>query len=760
MNTKIHQKTALALVSRAIATGALICAATVTAENPDTHRRSGVGLLLEEITVTAQKKSNAEALQDVPIAISAFSGSQVEAMHAEKLSDIGVMAPNVRLQNVGTLPGVANFTMRGMGFLASTAAVDPTVSVIVDGVTLGSTYGAQMDTFDIDTIEMLRGPQGTLFGRNVTGGAVSIRSKRPTGEFGLEVKATTGTANRRDLSMAIENSLIEDTLAGRITLMSKDRDSYYNNINYPGINEVTGQPFNNRETAGNNIGAENSLFARPVLGWTPTEDLEVTLITEFGDVKTAGSTGRLIESAGSFYPDGSTFRYPKIEPVELGRGELAHDTQGDSQTQWQQITLETNWHIGPGTLTSITGYRAVEVDSFNDIDATPYESLIYDITLDQHQFSEELRYNASVLNDALDFTVGAQYFEQTTDSRENLLAGVAELDGIVLTRGGEIDHKSLGLFVQGDYALTDKLTLQAGLRYTEEEKAAAIYGYLGCTLDLESCAPAFVDDETWSNVGGKLGLHYKPSADVLMYAQFTRAFRSGGFNVRALSPATAEPYGEEAVDAFEIGLKADLMEGRLRVNAALFSNKYTGLQRVILDTSRTGVQNIQNAADATINGIEIETTWMATDHLVLTAALGYLDAAYDDFPGFDVDGDGIPDPQEAEKLAFERAPEWTYSFSANYDVDLGEQGILVFRSSYSFTDERPVNVQNSLFHDSYALLDASVTWSDISDRYKVSLFGKNLTYEEYGHTGAYFGGIFYEYYEAPRTWGLEFSYTY
>ncbi len=213
-------------------------------------------------------------------------------------------------------------------------------------------------------------------------------------------------------------------------------------------------------------------------------------------------------------------------------------------------------------------------------------------------------------------------------------------------------------------------------------------------------------------------------------------------------------------------MKADFLDGTLRVNTALFHNQYKDLQRIAFSTAGGDngalAQNIQNAAEATINGVEIETIWAATDNFVLTAAVGYLDASYDDFSGLDLDNDGTPDPDIAEGLDLERAPEWTCAFSANYDHEMDDMGLLSLRASYSYTDERTFNTANTRFHDSYALVDAGLTWTSASYRYKVSIFGKNLTDEEYGHAGADIlsRGTYYEYLQAPRTYGVDISYNY
>lgn len=721
------------ILSKTIQAGciaAMVSVPAVADQGAGTSAPRASQVLIENIVVTARKKSAGESAQDVPATLTAVSGDQLEAAFITDLTQLGNVMPNVNLDEAA-FPGIANYTIRGMGFNSTIASAEPTVGTFVDGVYLGVNHGSNLGLFDLESVEVLRGPQGTLFGRNVTAGAVVMRSRRPDGEFAGVVRMGLGSGGRQLIGGGVEGSLT-DTLAGKIYAEFNARDGDFYNIH-----------------TRKDIGEEDSVFVRQIFAWRPTSTVDVTTILEHGKVDGEyGMLGRTLNDPTThFYDLGA--REPK------GADKLELNTPGSTDLEWNQFTVEANWDIGPGTMTSVTGYRDVDYVSDGDGDGSAIDVAYGFVSVEQEQFSQELRYAGQLFNDRLDYVVGAYYFEQKLDNiYETIFYGSA-----LQRPRGKIDHRTYSLFANGDYELAPEVYLTAGLRYDREKKDAEIArGVANCDADF-NCFYDFVDSENWSSLTPKLGISWKPSADTLLYASWSKGFRSGGYNSRATAADEIPgPYDEEEVEAVEIGFKGDFFDGRARVNAALFHNRYSDLQRVISDDNLNF--SIRNAASATIEGAELELTFLPVDSLVLQASVGYQDATYDSFPGLDVDGDGAPDPHLAKGLQLIRAPEWTYSASATYDHSLGDAGSLVGRVSYIYTDDTPMNDANRYTLDAYELVDASLTWSSVDGKLSASLWGKNLTNEIYGLSGTTSSTFTFIFQSLPRTYGAEVVYRF
>lgn len=699
--------------------------------NAEGERISATQTLMENTVVTARKKSVVESAQDVPITLTAVTGDQIEAAFINDMTELGYTIPNVRL-DVSSFPGSANYTIRGMGFISTIASAEPTVGTFVDGVYLGNNLGSDMGTYDLESVEVLRGPQGTLFGRNVTAGAIVMRSRRPDGEFGGLVRAGLGSNGRELLSGAIEGGLT-DTVAAKIFAQYSNRDGDWNNT------------FLNEDH-----GAQKSTIIRPILTWNPSDEVAITAIYEYGDIEGDGTNGRILnDPTTDVY--GLGIREPKnTEDVEL-------NFPGETEVDWTQFTLEAIWEVGNGNITSITGYRDVEYSSFGDTDATSLDDpwILGFVGNDQDQFSQELRYASQALNDKLNYTVGLYYFEQSLDNTYLVQFGTFPFQ----RPRGKVDQETYSAFAHGDYEIIPDVYLTLGLRYDYEEKDAKIArGNANCDENF-NCTYDFIDDDNWSNTSPKIGLSWNVNPNTMLYASWQKGFRSGGYNSRATSATEIPgPYDEEEVQAFEIGVKADFLDGKARLNAAVFHNEYDDLQRVISDVDISF--SIQNAAKATIDGAEVELTILPTDNFAIQANIGYLDASYDDFPGLDVNGDGTGDPELAKGLQLVRAPDWTGSLTATLDLPLGDAGSVVSRVAYIYSDDSPMNDAHRFILDGYNLLDASVTWFNLNANLSVSLWGKNLTDEAYALTGATFSIATYGYMSLPRTYGAEVVYKF
>jgi outer membrane receptor protein involved in Fe transport len=631
--------------------------------------------------------------------------------------------PNVRLDDAGAFPGVANYTIRGMGFNSTIASVEPTVGTFVDGIYIGANLGGLQDTLDLESVEVLRGPQGTLFGRNVTGGAVVMRSRRPDGEFGGVLKVGAGSGNLIETAGGVEGAL-SDTVAAKIFARYSDYDGDWHNL-----------------TTHRRHGAQEDFAVRPILRFRPTSSVDITLIGEYGKTKGDGVASRIVDN-----PAQLLYKQGVREPQ--GAENLSINFDGKTDIEWKQAVLDANVEIGGGTLTSITGYRKVDYFSSGDTDGSESETARAINQMDQHQFSEELRYAGKAFDGKLDYTVGAYYFEQRVEQYYHVYFFGASNQ----RSGGILNHHTWSAFAQGDYEVVPNLFLTAGGRYTWEKKSARNARTPDCTLALV-CTFTDSGSKTWSNFTPKVGVNWKATPDILVYASWTKGFRSGGYNIRTTGAnELAGPYDQETVKALEGGIKTEFLDHKARVNVAVFHNKFDGLQRTV----NSGLVNfIANVASATIDGVELETTFMPVHGLVLSGSVGYLDARYDDYvlPGTTTNLAG-------KQLV--RAPKWTYSLAATYDMSLGSAGRLTPRVSFNYADKTPADDPGNFFAPAYHLLDASISWSPASsDAIKVSIWGKNLTNEKYALTATYVSTLFTNLYQAPpMRWGADVTFRF
>lgn len=765
-----HRRSAAFVLTLGVAVASTAFAQT-DGSDLQSPRRSG-SALLEEVLVTAQKKSAAQAVQDVPIAISAYSGRKIEAMFAVDLTDIGFTAPNVQLSPQGTVPGTANFSIRGWGTTGqSIPSSDPAVGVVQDGVAFGTIYGVVTDVFDVESVEVLRGPQGTLFGRNVSAGAVVLKTTRPSHDeaFG-KVQIGGGSQSLKELN-ALYSGPLSDDWAGKVSVLWRDRDGLWDNV-----------------AIGGDQGARESLVVRPALSYLG-DGFSLTATAEYGEVEGDGMSGRNFLCVGvpALVLDNCDPFAPELDPYD--EAETRQTTVGRNDIEWAGLTLEGVWDLWGGSLTAILGYREVEQSIWGDIDGAP-NTIRFQFApgtgFEQDQQSLEVRWSGNV-GDRWDLTTGANLFSQEYTYNERRLL----IDALDLRASSTIEHFTAGVFAQADYLLTDSLTLTLGGRWSFEEKEAAI-GVIGdptgvgncrrltgpnfgggdvisenSPASLSDCRPAFLDEQDWSNFTPKVGLTWVVNDDLMAYASYSRGFRSGGYNVRfsdttlVTQPdnpgSTPGPYNEEVVDAFELGVKSDFADGRGRFNAALFMNEYDDMQ--LSANNQSGVQSIFNAAKATMQGIELEGIFQLSEQLTVEASYGYVDAAYDE-ADFLVRTFG-PDTDVGDFL-IQMVSENTFHVAATFDHDVGDAGYLSWRASYNYADEAAADNFNFLLLDDYALVDASVTFTSMNEKLKLALYGKNLTDEVYFNFGFDNSSIGSKtmWLSPPRTWGVQLTYEF
>jgi len=676
--------------------------------------QSATEVLLEEVIVTGTKKKDAENVQDVNAAITALGNAQLEALKVKDLTSLAYSIPNVSFDDIGTFPGTANFSIRGLGINSSIPSIDPTVGVFVDGVYLGVNTGVVFDLFDIESIEVLRGPQGVLFGRNVTGGAVLINTKKPSDELTVDARVGLETGFRGTSptykAAASVSGPITDTLSAKLAV-------YYNNDE--GWHRRT-LPDGSTES----FGDLRTVFVRPSLYFAPNDRFDVTLRYEHGDINGDGP-------AGQNHTNGLGISNPFFSPPRDSFA-FSIDETGQANSSWDQFFVDANLDVdfGDGTITNIFGWRDYQLDAVTDVDSTPLALFHAPATVDQDQFSNEIRYNGTFF-DILNVTTGFYFFSQDIAYNEvrEILGGAVFFNG-----GGVQDQKTYGFFTQLDIDLTETLTLNLGGRYTYEKKDVVISNLLlnttPCDVREGTCSGDFVGGDSWENLGAKVGLQWAATEDLNLYTHWTRAFRSGGFNFRNTSLAfPITPFDEERIDAFEFGAKFKPVSPRLTINTAFYVNKIDNLQREInlADPIAGVVQLTRNTADATIWGFEIDGQYAVTDNLLIRASVGHTDGDYDDVI-FDLTGDGVINDTDLG-LNIPRLAPWTFGGGFVYSHDLGDIGGLDLRFDYFHRDSSAFTDNNLGVLNNFDSITANASLTTLDDRLVLSIYGKNLLNE-------------------------------
>ncbi len=710
MRTKHAMKTAMLCAASCFALTSAVAVQAQTAGN----------VLEDEIIVTATKKAGGVNIQEAPVAITAFGEAQIEALHVTDLQSLSYSVPNVSLEDVGTTPGVANFSIRGLGINSSIPSIDPTVGVFVDGMYLGINGGIVMDVFDLESIEVLRGPQGILFGRNVTGGAVLINTKKPGNEFEASFKAAAesgfkNTGGNYYLMGTVSGPIVEDRLYAKLAAYYNKDDGYFKN--YEG-GPAFGQP-----DAFSNFGESETILFRPSIVFTPNDNAEFILRYEHGESDGDGPASQNHPGVNGTFPNA-------FVSFDRNSDSFSIDEDGFYDNEWDQIIFETNVDVafGNGTITNIFGYRDFTSSGRSDIDATPLALFHAPFGTNQDQWSNELRY-AGTFGDKFDLTTGVYYFTQDTVYQEarNIAFGTLNFFG-----GGVQDQKTYGVFAQGDYAVTDQFNVILGGRYTHEKKVAdiatLIFNRTPCDVRDGTCPFDFSGQDSWSNFSPKVGFTYEANDDWNVYGHWTKGFRSGGFNFRNTSAAfLPTPFDEEKVSSFEVGFKGQ-PNGKARINTAIFYNDVSNMQREInlADPLAGVVQFIRNTADATIWGFESELQVYVMDMLTLLGSVGYTDGSYDSV-AFDLNGDSVLDAAD-KALKIPRLAPWTYSFGFLFTSEVPGLGTWSLRTNYSHRDHSFYTDNNLGELNSANMLDFNLgvtTENDVT----VSLYGKNILNE-------------------------------
>ena len=727
----------------------------------------------EAIVVIARKRE--ERIIDVPIAVTAMSQVQLEKMGANDLSGVQGAVPNVNIVQGRGSAASANFFIRGIGQPDALQTFDPAVGVYVDGVYLSRIQGALLNLYDVQRVEVLRGPQGTLYGKNTIGGAVNIVSKKPDLDtLKGEASLTYGRFNETTGKAYVSAPLVADSLALSLAGLYDQRDGIV-------TDPLTGRKFNDRD----------NLSGRAILRAQPSDRIEVLLSADYTRQRNALTLGYLTApliqtnfatGATQLVPANPYGRYSYRASTGLAPG------LGQKLDHWG-ASATINLDLGGNLeLTSITAYRKLKTDFNIDIDASQFEVGDVFVGIRQHQFSEELqlKYNG----DRLKGVFGLYYLNEQVNSHQEAYAddlfkfGAVPITFTRLTDDAQ-NTKSYAAFGQFTYDLTEKFGLTAGLRYTREDKTYNRFTTTVSTLGLLNALTYRYPDnlpapftginkvsyDAWTPM---VTLSYKPTPDTLVYASASRGFKSGGFNgrvngngdisVTVNGVTTVRPsFAPEKVWTYEAGAKGSFLDGRVMISADVFHSDYQDFQARVGNGTNVGLGGsfpVLNAGKLRIQGFEVEAMVKPVTALTLTAAVGYLDAVYKRFD----DPRRIPptsfscNPTGAAIVCHPAfAPPLTLRLGADYKVPVGDSATLTVGGDLRFVDKQYLSIDNrpGLTEDGYAVanLYAQIDFDRFYLRGMVKNVG-NALYKTDGQEFSSVGNIQTVYYGDPRTWNV------
>lgn len=728
------------------------CTAVVSYATPllaEESERSGA---LEEVVVTAQKR--AQNLQEVPIPITAFSGADIERHNFTNIAQLAEFTPNVIFDTTTSISGLSSgaaIFIRGIGQLDFALTTDPGVGTYVDGVYASRSVGGVIDTLDVERVEVLRGPQGTLYGRNTMGGAINVTTRRPGPVLGGNLELTVGSSDRIDARAAIDLPL-SDAVSMRIAASSKRRDGYVDRV-----------------LVGDELGDENRQAARVSLLYSgDTFELYATADYARIDENSAGSVLVGVTQAPNVVVF-NAFDAPTTNVPGFGTG-VPYDGRfitGDpdktfatgptgTQLDLAGVALAMTWSLADLEIKSISAFRDTEGEFFRDPDNSPLTiTHTSNPDYEHQQWSQELQLTGKALAGRLEYVGGLYYL--TEEGTDNVFVPLAPSLGFI-TNLAEVDNEAYAAYGQATYSLTDQWRVTGGLRYTQEDKAYDPFQYIlfgpagpapGVAVPLIPDAPV---SERFEQTTGRVAIEFQPGDDLLAYLSFTQGFKSGGFNIRYVVPrASALSFDPETLDAYEAGFKWQSAGDRLRLNGTAFFMDYSDIQVQVFEVG--GGPLTQNSGTAEIKGAELELVAAATPNLRLGVGLGYTDAAYTDLnpPTIDLAASLTKDAK------LPNTPEFTANASLEYEF-VRSWGLLGWRVAYSHTDDVYNDAQNSpfLFQEAYDVWNGSVRYANPTEIWEVVLFGTNLGDERYISSGdSNFGLGFHEAnYNRPREFGL------
>ena len=656
----------------------------------------------EEIIVTAERR--AERLEDVPISVTSLSSELLDQSAVSGLFELNQVAPGVRVDHYGaysqpTIRGIGTQDVQGPGANAN-------VAIYIDGFYMPSQAGNIFDLANIAQVDVLRGPQGTLFGQNATGGAILVTTRDPSHDSHAQVSIGAGSFNDRR-ALFYGTTGLSDTIATDLSVYYRESDSYFDDI-------ATGEP----------TAPIDQLLLRSKTLWELSDSARLTLILEYSDVNDpSGLTEITVNPITQFYND--NFGVPIINTLE------PYETSLNFQSRANPVTyagaLKAEFDLGEMTFTSYTQYRDQDAEIAADLDGTTVQYWHVQYTETEETFTQEFNLT-STSEGPLDWVMGAFYYHDVGALTNNAFNDVFNTGtpSNWLYSDAEVETDSIAAFVDGTYQFGDRWWLTLGARYTVEEK----------TLHSENLLPPFqlFDDSTeWESFTPRAAIRYALSDDANIYASVARGFMSGNYGYTTVGPQ--EAVDPEEVTQYEAGYKI-ARPGWSFETAAFFSD-YTDLQVVVFD-SGCGCFHVDNAPQAETYGAEAHLFARVTDQLSINTGVSYTHAQYEEYVGAGAPGTPYIPPNYGYATAAEdfagnqmiRAPEWTANVGVNYTNPLAN-GELALSGNVYYTSDTPLTPDNRLEQEAYTLLALRAAWTDPSARFTFSVFGNNVTDEQF-----------------------------
>lgn len=680
---------------------------------------------LQEITVTARKRE--ENLQDTPISVSVLTASDLTQRSVAQLPDIVAYTPNLRSSGGPQGGSSGHYYIRGIGQLDFIASTDPGVGTYLDGVYFGRTTGSALDLLDVERVEVLRGPQGTLFGRNTMGGAISIVSAEPPAESAGRVTLNVGDRNLYEARVKAGGPLIEDKLLADVAVLAKSRDGWQRRL-----------------TDGGTFGDEETYAARGSLAWSAVDRLKVLVAL---DATRGRGTADPHYLAFADAARGGRPEYVVTDPRTTWSGQRA-----DNNLDVRGSSVTATYSLGSVMLKSITAYRTLDSDTGIDFDGSPFDDLDQRVLTRQSQRSQELQVGGSALSERLSWLTGLYYFGERVSQDIPLV-----FYGSHIAQNNDLSNNSYAAFSHLTYSLAPRVSVSGGARFTRETKQHAFENYIDHGTSHEPLfAPTTLRDD-WHAFTPKLGAEFHLSPAVMLYSSVSQGFRSGGFNGRPLGSATFLSYEPEKVTSYEIGIKAESARHRVRFNAAAFHSRFKDIQLTISQSSPIGVIVVTgNAGRAKLSGLETELTAALSSRATVNASVGYLTNKYTELQ------QGAALSRDASLPV---APRWTLNTGIDYILPLARAGALRAHVDYSCTSRYNYLFDNppQSWQEAYGLLNARVTYEPASASWQIAAYVLNATDREHSSFREDIlasAGVAIVWPARPREWGAEIEFRF
>ncbi len=728
---------------------------------------------LEEIIVTAQKR--AQNQQEVPISITAYNALELENKGITSIIDLEKSSPNTQLRESRATNSTLTAYIRGVGQQDPLWGFEPGVGIYVDDIYYARPQAAVMEVFDVERIEILRGPQGTLYGKNTVGGALKYITRKMTGDASAKIKVAVGSYNQREIMLSGQLPVIEDQLFIGAALAKMDRDGYGDVAT--GYDIATGT-FNDSEENYD----KDALVYRFNVEYSPNDKLFLRFAADKTDDDSNQRCGSQSSQTVLTHPATGELFLASRDPYDGACG-----TSHKSNVENEGFSFTASYALTDAlSIKYVFSDREGETQQFIDFESTPLDAFDIPAAYTDEQQSHELQINYSA--DRFALVGGIYYFEgNSAGAFDVVLNNTPYMDGshFDLAIGGDVDTESLSAYLNGSFDLTDNITITAGARITRDDKNSNIQQisyitgnsfpyttnqgsgftagnpvddlFLGASTDISDDEA----DDSWSEVSPSIKVDWKITKDIMLYISYAEGFKSGGFDMRgnaALNPNVVNGYDPETVETLEIGIKSQLFDDRLRLNLTLFDMDYDDMQLTVQTSQPPPVffsSDVVNAGTAEIRGFEIEALAQLTPSFSSSLSVGHMNAEL-----IEVISGGVDVSDTWEML---NAPDWTGQIGFNYDADLGDLGSIALNTAatYRDTSRNFNNVTCSCDQDdSYTLWDASANWYSSDDHWSISLYLKNIEDKEYKTGGYNLGSGELAFYGPPRTWTLGVSYQF